>query len=117
MTAHPTAAWAAWQLTEAFPSDEPQQLIHDNDAIYGDVFTKTVEAMGIADRPTAYRAPWMNCYVECVIGSIRRDCTDHILVFNEKQLLARLQEYADYYNHQRCDLSLERNARMARTPA
>ena len=79
VTAHPTAEWTARQIIEAFPWDKtPDTLIRDNDAIYGAVFKKKLKAMGIRDGPTALRSPWQNGYAERLIGSIRRECLDHI---------------------------------------
>ncbi|MGX9432774.1 integrase core domain-containing protein, partial [Bradyrhizobium sp. LeoA1S1] len=84
VTAHPTAEWVARQITEAFPWDEaPRYLIRDHDRIYGSVITRRMRAMGIRDRPTAPASPWQNGVAERLIGSIRRECLDHIIVFGE----------------------------------
>ena len=86
-TSNPTADWLARQITEAFPWDEAlDYLIRDNDGVYGHIFTRRLYAMGIRDRPTALRSPWQNGYVERLIGSIRRECLDHLIVFNEVHL-------------------------------
>jgi hypothetical protein len=78
VTRNPTAEWLARQITEAFPWDSaPKYLIRDNDRAFGVAFKARVRAMGIRDRPTSYRSPWQNGYVERLIGSIRRECTDH----------------------------------------
>ena len=80
VTGNPTADWLARQITEAFPWDgAPKYLIRDNDRVFGAVFKAHVRAMGIRDRPTSFRSPWQNGYVERLIGSIRRECTDHLL--------------------------------------
>jgi transposase InsO family protein len=81
------AEWLARQITEAFPWDTaPKYLIRDNDRAFGVAFKARVRAMGIRDRPTSYRSPWQNGYVERLIGSIRRECADHLLVFNVEHL-------------------------------
>ncbi len=120
VTAHPTAAWTARQLVEAFPGDgtEPRFLLRDNDCIYGEDFTRMVKAMAIEQIRTAFRSPWENPYVERVIGTIRRDCTDHVLVLGERHLLAVLREFVEqYYNTSRTHLSLDGNAPIARSRA
>ena len=87
VTANPTAEWIARQITEAFPWDEaPDYLIRDRDASYGQAVTKRLTAMGIRDHPTAPRSPWQNGYAERLIGSIRRECLDHTVVFGEGHL-------------------------------
>ena len=84
VTANPTAEWIARQVTEAFPWDEaPDYLIRDRDASYGQAVTKRLTAMGIRDHPTAARSPWQNGHAERLIGSIRRECLDHVVVFGE----------------------------------
>ena len=81
VTRHPTAEWLARQITEAFPWDKaPAYIVRDNDRAFGSVFTRRIQAMGIRDRPTSIRSPWQNGYVERLIGSIRRECTDHLIV-------------------------------------
>lgn len=85
VTGNPTAEWLARQITEAFPWDRaPKYLIRDNDQAFGVAFKARVRAMGIRDRPTSFRSPWQNGYVERLIGSIRRECTDHLIVFSEE---------------------------------
>jgi len=87
VTAHPSAQWVAQQLTEAFGwKDPPRYLIRDRDCAYGDAFIRRVGAMGIRDRPVSARSPWQNAYVERLIGSIRRDCLDHMVIFGERHL-------------------------------
>ncbi|MGQ0614110.1 MAG: integrase core domain-containing protein [Planctomycetaceae bacterium] len=112
VTRHPTAAWVAQQLTEAFPGDEkvPRYLHRDRDAVYGHEVRKRIAAIGMEELVSAKQCPWQNPFVERVIGSIRRECTDHILGLGEGHLRRVLREYADYYNRARCHLSLERNA-------
>ena len=111
VTEHPTAEWIARQLTEAFGWEAaPRYLLRDRDHVYGKVFTRRVRAMGIRDRPTAARSPWQNGYCERAIGSIRRECLDHVIVFGERHLQHLLRCYADYYNQSRTHLSLDKDA-------
>ena len=111
VTTNPTAQWLARQITESFPWDTaPQYLIRDNDGAYGEVFTRRLRAMGIRDRPIAPRSPWQNGYVERVIGSIRRECLDHLIVRNEAHLRRVLQAYTSYYNATRTHLGLRKDA-------
>ena len=111
VTHNPTAEWLARQITEAFPWDSaPKYLIRDNDRAFGVAFKARVRAMGIRDRPTSYRSPWQNGYVERLIGSIRRECTDHLLVFNAEHLRRILSKYASYYNEVRTHVSLRKDA-------
>ena len=96
-TYHPTADWIGRQIVEAFPWDSaPHYLLRDHDGAYGKVFRKRVSAMGIRDRPVAPRSPWQNGWVERVIGSIRRDLLDHVIVMGEAHLCQFLRAYADY---------------------
>jgi hypothetical protein len=97
VTANPTAEWVARQITEAFPWDEaPHYLVRDHDRIYGSVVARRLRAMGIRDKPTAAASPWQNA--ERLIGSIRREYVDHIIVLGEMHLRRVLKSYADYYN-------------------
>jgi transposase InsO family protein len=115
ITAHPTAPWIARQITAAFPWDgAPQYLIRDRDAVYGDVVRRRLRAMGIRDRPIAPRSPWQNGHVERLIGSIRRDCLDHVIVFGETHLRRILKSYAAYYNELRTHLSLGKDSPAGR---
>jgi transposase InsO family protein len=99
VTTNPTAEWVARQMTEAFPWDDaPKYLIRDRDRIYGAVVTRRLRAMGIRDKPTAPASPWQNGFAERLIGSIRRECLDHIIVFGEAHLCRILRSYACYYN-------------------
>ena len=117
VTAHPTADWTARQLREAFPGgDEPRLLLRDNDAIYGDDFSEAVRTLGMLELRTGIRSPWQNPYCERVIGTLRREGTDHLLVFSERQLERALREYVDrYYNTSRPHMSLDGNSPIART--
>jgi transposase InsO family protein len=115
VTANPTAEWVARQLTEAFPWDEaPHYLIRDRDRIYGSVVTRRLRAMGIRDKPTAPASPWQNGFAERLIGSIRRECVDHIIVLGEMHLRQILQSYARYYNDIRTHRSLDKDAPVSR---
>jgi transposase InsO family protein len=111
VTAHPTADWIARQITDAFPWDEaPEYMIRDRDGCYGQAVTKRLAAMGIRDHPTARRSPWQNGHAERLIGSIRRECLDHIVVFGEAHLRWILVGYAGYYNELRTHLSLGKDS-------
>ena len=102
VTANPTAEWIAHQITDAFPwSEAPDHLIRDRDASYGHAVTRRLAAMGIRDHPTAPRSPWQNGHAERLIGSIRRECLDHIVVFGQAHLRRILRAYGDYYNELR----------------
>jgi transposase InsO family protein len=108
VTEHPTAQWTAQQIVEAFPWDEaPRYLLRDRDAIYGEQFQQRVKNMGIEEVLIAPRSPWQNPYVERVIGSIRRDMLDHVIVLNERHLKRLLAEYVTYYHQFRTHLSLD----------
>jgi len=116
VTAGPTAQWAARQVRQAFPYDEaPRYLIRDRDSIYGETFRLSIEQMGIEEVLIAPRSPWQNPYAERVIGSIRRECLDHMIVLNENHLRQILADYVDYYNNVRPHLSLHRNAPFPRS--
>jgi len=115
VTANPTAEWIAGQVTEAFPWDEaPQHLIRDRDGSFGPAYTHRTRAMGIRDHPTAPRSPWQNGHVERLIGSIRRECLDHMIVFGEADLCRVLKSYVLYYNQLRTHLSLHKDAPLFR---
>jgi transposase InsO family protein len=115
VTANPTAEWIARQVIEAFPWDQaPRYLIRDRDASYGAVVTRRLQAMGIRDRPIAPRSPWQNGYVERLIGSIRRECLDHVVVLGEAHLRRILTAYAAYYNELRTHLALDKDAPLGR---
>jgi transposase InsO family protein len=115
VTAHPTAEWVARQITEAFPWNEaPRYMIRDRDSIYGAVITRRLRAMGIRDKPTAPASPWQNSVVERLIGSIRRECVDHIIVLGEAHLHRILKSYTRYYNETRTHLALGKDAPVSR---
>ena len=115
VTAHPTAEWIARQLTEACGWERtPQYLIRDRDGVYGEIFTRRLRAMGIRDRPTAPRSPWQNGHCERLIGSIRRECLDHVVVFGDRHLRHVLLSYMEYYNGARTHLALNKDAPVSR---
>jgi len=115
VTAHPTAEWIANQVTEACGWEQaPRYLIRDRDAAYGEVFIRRLRSMGIRDRPTSPRSPWQNGYAERLIGSIRRECLDHVVVFGERHLRHMLLSYMNYHNEVRTHLSLEKDAPVSR---
>ncbi len=120
VTQSPAARWAAQQITEAFPWDTaPRYLLRDRDGIYGHEFTSRVDHMGIKEVKTAPRSPWQNPYVERLIGTLRRDCVDHVVVFNENHLRRILRDYLAYYHSCRTHLSLEKDSpepRKAESP-
>jgi hypothetical protein len=114
-TAHPTARWTAQQIVEVFPYDEaPRFLIRDRDSSYGQDFRLRVQHMGIEEVVISYRSPWQSRYVERLIGSIRRECLDRVIVFNKTHLLRVLASYFEYHHRSRPHLSLERNAPVPR---
>jgi transposase InsO family protein len=116
VTTNPTAEWVARQITEAFPWDgAPGYMIRDRDRIYGSVVTRRLHAMGIRDKPVAPASPWQNGFAERLIGSIRRECLDHIIVFGEVHLRRILKSYAVYYNETRTHLALDKDAPLSRT--
>jgi Integrase core domain len=108
VTRHPTAEWLARQITEAFPrASAPAYLVRDNDSAYGHVFSSRLRAMGIRDRPISPRSPWQNGIAERLIGTLRRECLDRMLIFGESHLRRVLSAYAAYYNQSRTHLSLQ----------
>jgi transposase InsO family protein len=116
VTKHPAAEWTAQQLTEAFPGDEslPRFLHRGRDSIYGDIVRQRITALGMTEVVSAKRAPWQNPYAERVIGSIRRECTDHLVPLNEAHLRRVLDAYVEYCNGSRCHQSLDGNAPQPR---
>jgi putative transposase len=111
VTAHPTADWTAQQLVQAFPWDSaPRYLLRDRDGIFGGDFVQQVKVMGIKEVLSAPRSPWQRAYVERVIGTIRRECLDHLIVFNQHSLRRTLSLYFDYYHRSRTHLSLEKDS-------
>ena len=110
VTQNPTQVWLARQITEAFPWDTaPRFLLRDRDASYGQTFRDRVQAMGIEEVVTAPRSPWQNAYVERIIGSIRRECLDHVIVFDERHLRRVLSAYFQYHHQSRTHLSLDKD--------
>ena len=121
VTDHPTAVWTAQQIIEAFPNDTaPRWLLRDRDAIYGDTFQRRVASMGISEVTSSPLSPWQNPYAERLIGSIRRECLDHMIVLNERHLRRILTAYSSYYHGARTHLSLAKDApttRPVQTPS
>jgi transposase InsO family protein len=114
-TTNPTAEWIARQITEAFPWNEvPRYLIRDRAQIYGAAVMRRLRAMGIRDKPIAPRSPWQNGFAERLIGSIRRECTDHVIALGEGHLRRVLRSYARYYNVSRTHRSLKKDAPVHR---
>ena len=115
VTRHPTAAWLARQITEAFPwALAPAYLVRDNDRAYGQVFITRVTAMGIRDRPISPGSPWQNGIAERLIGTLRRECLDHMVIFSEAHLRRILSAYAVYYNQTRTHLALNKDCPFER---
>jgi transposase InsO family protein len=115
VTPHPTADWIARQITEAFPWNEaPRYLIRDRDRVYGAAAMRRLRAMGIRDKPIAPGSPWQNGFAERLIGSIRRECVDHIVVLGETHLRRIPKSYARYYNETRTHRSLDKDAPISR---
>jgi putative transposase len=111
VTEHPTAAWTAQQIIEAFPEDTaPRFLLRDRDQIYGEEFRRRVSGMKIEEVMTAPQSPWQNPFVERLIGSIRRECLDHVIVLGESHLRRILKSYFQYYHRSRTHLSLAKDA-------
>ena len=116
VTTHPTAEWIARQFTEACGWDRaPRYIVRDRDRVYGEIFKRRLCAMGIRDRPTAPRSPWQNGHCERLIGSIRRECLDHVVVFGERHLRHLLLSYMEYYNGARTHLALNKDAPVSRS--
>ena len=115
VTTNPTAEWVARQITEAFPWDgAPRYMIRDRDRIFGTVVTRRLRTIGIRDKPIAPASPWQNGIAERLIGSIRRECLDHVIVLGEAHLRRILNSYADYYNSVRTHRSLDKDAPVSR---
>jgi transposase InsO family protein len=116
VTRHPTAEWLAQQIVEAFPwGTAPTYLVRDNDGAYGQAFTSRIRTMGIRDRPISPRSPWQNAYVERLIGTLRRECLDHVLIYSERHLRRILTLYSLYYNETRTHLGLGKDAPLQRS--
>ena len=121
VTEHPSAEWTAQQMVDAFPWDTaPRYLVRDRDQTYGAYFDTRVDGLGMEQVLTAPRSPWQNPFVERMIGSIRRECLDHVIVLDEQHLRRILRKYVDYYQSCRTHLSLEKDApepRLVESPA
>jgi len=115
VTEYPTVQWTAQRIVEAFPWDEaPRYLLRDRDSIYGAYFCRRVKSLDIKEVKTAPHSPWQNPYVERLIGSIRRECLDHVIVLNERHLKRLLRGYFDDYHHWRTHRSLDRDCPESR---
>jgi transposase InsO family protein len=115
VTEHPTAAWTAQQIVEAFPEDRvPNYLMRDRDGVYGHAFRDRLAGMGIEEVLSAPRSPWQNPFVERLNGSIRRECLDHVIVLGERHLRQILASYFAYYHRSRTHLSLNKDAPASR---
>jgi putative transposase len=115
VTDAPTAQWTAQQLVEACPwQTAPRYLLRDRDAVYGVAFSKRAQSMGIPEVKTTARSPWQNPYVERLIGTLRRECLDHVVVLNETHLRRLLSGYLIAYHGARTHLSLEKDAPVPR---
>ena len=115
VTTNPTSEWMARQLTEALSWDEaPRYLIRDRDSVYGAYFLQRLHTMGIRDRPTALRSPWQNGHTERLIGSIRRECLDHVVILGERHLRHVLSLHMNYYNVTRTHVSLAKDTPIPR---
>lgn len=115
VTGNPTAEWTAQQIIEAFPWDTaPKYLLRDRDGIYGKRLRQRVQSMGIEEVSTDYQSPWQNAYVERLNGSIRRECTDHVIIFGENHLRRILRDYFEYYHEDRRHLGLAKETPMER---
>jgi putative transposase len=111
VTEHPTAHWTAQQIVDAFPDDTGRSyLLRDRDHVYGPAFRQRVKGMGIAEILTAPSSPWQNPFVERLIGSLRRECLNHVLVLSERHLRRILTAYVAYYHRARTHLSLDKDA-------
>ena len=115
VTAHPTAEWIAQQLRNAFPWDSvPRYLLRDRDRIFGNEFTRQVLDMGMQEVLSAPRSPWQRAYIERVIGTIRRECLDHVIIFNEMGLYQQIKLFTAYYQESRTHLSLAKDSPESR---
>jgi hypothetical protein len=116
VTHHPTSEWIVQQMRNAFPWEEaPKYLIRDNDRKFGDQFKQAVQRLGIRDRPASPQSPWQNGYVERVIGSIRQDLLDHVIVWSEAHLRRMLKAYKDYYNASHTHLGIAKDCPLHRS--
>jgi len=115
VTRRATAAWLSQQIIEAFPWESaPRYLLRDNEGVYGRVFTRRLKSMGIRDRPISPGSPWQNGHLERLVGTIRRECLDHVLIIGIQHLRTVLASYAAYYNQVRTHLALQKDAPLRR---
>jgi putative transposase len=112
VTDHPSEEWTAQQIQEAFPWEAPRYLIRDRDAIFGGTVVALTKDMGIEEVVTAPRSPWQNPYAERLIGSILRECLDHVIVWNETSLRRIPRSYFQYYEKSRTHFALAKDARI-----
>ena len=111
VTEHPTSAWTAQQLVDAFPEDSaPRWLLRDRDSIYDEHVRRRIASLGITEVVSSPLSPWQNPYVERVIGSIRRECLDHVIILNHRHLRRMLRAYLAYYHRSRTHLGLSKDA-------
>ena len=109
VTTHPTSEWTARQLIQAFPFDSaPKYLIRDRDGIYGFDVQRTIEFLGMKEKVISARSPWQNGYCERVVGTIKRECLNHMIIFNEAHARRVLKKYFEYYHDDRTHLGLEK---------
>ena len=120
VTEHPTALWTGQQIIETFPEDTAlRYLLRDRDKIYGEEFRQRIRGLGMEEVLSAPASPWQRAYVERLIGSIRRDCLDCVIILGERHLRAILKNYLDYYHRSRTHLALGKDApepRMVQPP-
>ena len=115
VTEHPTSAWVAQQIVEAFADREtPRYLIRDRDGVYGTEVPRRLKSMGIAEVLTAPQSPWQNAYAERLIGSIRRECLNHFIILNSRHLKKALASYFRYYHRSRPHLALSKQCPIER---
>ena len=115
VTEHPTAAWTAQQVVDAFPHNlAPRWLLRDRDSIYSEVFRHRVAGLGIAEVVSSPMSPWQSPYVERLIGSIRRECLDHVVILSQTHLRCVLRAYLAYYHRSRTHLGLDKDTPEAR---
>jgi putative transposase len=115
VTEHPTAEWTAQQVIEAFPDDTaPRWALRDRDGVYGDIFRRRIAGMGIGEVISSPSSPWQNPYAERLIGSIRRECLDHMIVLGERHLRRISTSYGVYYHGARTHLALAKDAPTSR---
>jgi transposase InsO family protein len=111
VTEHPTAAWTTQQIVDAFPDDSaPSYLLRDRDSVYGHVFRQRLKGMGVGEVLTAPHSPWQNPFAERLLGSIRRECLNHVVVLGERHLRRTLARYFAYYHRARTHLALAKDA-------